>query len=87
MPVVNHVSRVFADQRRGDLFDRCGAGFGTAFEDWFPQSGDPGVGVDLQEDPPGLHEESLQFRDLEGLTRLDRRIGRFRRVGALLLFQ
>ena len=45
---------------------------GAAFDDRFTQTGDAGVGVDLQEEPSRLDKERLQLRDLKLFFRRNR---------------
>ena len=63
LPVVGHRPRILADQVGFQLLDGGGAGPGPALQDRLSPAGDSRVGVDLQEQPAGLHQESLQPGD------------------------
>ena len=63
LPVVDYVARVLADQVRSHFGNGGGTGFGTAFSDGLSQADDAVIGVNLEEQPPGLNEQGLEFGD------------------------
>src|SRR5581483_6411275 len=65
LPVMHHLSWIFADEIRLNFLDGFGAGFGPSFEDRLAQSGEAGVGVDLQKQPARLDEKSFELRDFQ----------------------
>src|SRR5262245_1722064 len=71
---MNDLSWILADKVWLDLLDRRGDGFRAALNDGFAKPDDPGVGVNLEEQPPGLNEKSFQFGDLQRVLGLDRGI-------------
>ena len=81
LPVVHHAARVLAHQVRLDLLDGRGDGQGAPLDDRLPQADDPGVGVNLQEEPPRLDQKGLQLRDLEPILGADRRVASDTRLG------
>ena len=72
LPVVRHAPRILAHQVRLNLLHRFGAGERAAFGDGLAEADDPGVGVDLQEQPARLHQEGLQLGDLQVVLRAGR---------------
>ena len=52
--MVHDAAGVFANQIRLNLLDRFGARERPAFEDWFTEANQAGVGVDLQKEPARL---------------------------------
>ncbi len=65
LPVVDHVARVLADQVRSHFGNGGGTGFGTAFGDGLSQADDALIGVNLEEQPPGLNEQGFEFGDAD----------------------
>ena len=69
--MVHHVTRVLADQVRSHFGNGGGTGFGAAFGDGLSQADDALIGVNLEEQPPGLNEQGFEFGDanlgLEGV--------------------
>ncbi len=63
LPVVGHRPRILADQVGFQLLDGGGAGPGPAFQDRLSPAGNSRVGMDLQEQPAGLHQKGLQLGD------------------------
>src|SRR5437773_2652261 len=73
LPMMDHLARVLANQVRLNLFDRGGTREGSTFRDWFAETDDASIGVDLEEQPARLDQERLQFGDLHGGARRDGR--------------
>ena len=51
LPVFRNRTRIFADEIRFDLLHRLGAGERAALRNRLTQARNPGIGVDLQEEP------------------------------------
>ena len=64
--MMNHAPRVLPYQVGGELVYRPGTGECPTLENGFPETLQSVIGVDLQEEPPGLDEKSLYPRDLHG---------------------
>ncbi len=65
LPVMRHRARVFSNQVRFHFLDRLSAGEGAPLRDRLPETGDAGIGVDLEEQPPGFDQEGFQSCDLD----------------------
>ncbi len=68
LPVVGDRPRVLADEVAFQLPDGSDAGLGPPLDDRLAEANDPGIGVNLQEEPARLDEDCLQSSDLQLFT-------------------
>lgn len=66
--MVRDCARVFAEQVRLDLFNRRLNRQRTPFEERLAEARDARIGVNFEEEPARLDEESFQLRDLDTLS-------------------
>ena len=76
LPVMNHLARVFAHEVRLELLHSGRDGRRPPFDDWLSQPDNPGIGVNLQEQPSRLDEQGFQLRDPKRILGGDRSVAR-----------
>jgi hypothetical protein len=68
LPVMCDGARVFANQVRLDLFNRCLASERAAFGDWLAQAVDTGVRMHFQKEPARFDEKRFESGDLDAFA-------------------
>ena len=84
LPVMDDLARIFADEVRLNLLDRRRDGERSTLDDRLAQADDPAVCVDLEKQPAGLDEESLQPGDPDRVASSDRGLAAGSRLGLSL---
>src|SRR5262245_46118542 len=78
LPVMGYSSWILSDQVRLRLLNRLSASQSSSLGDRLSQSGDSGVGVNLQEKPSGFNQECLELGDFDAFFDRGALLGRSR---------